>query len=231
MEPVEGVLNAKNSKKFLQRRKNHQRIENYLQLAKAVQFLHENQIIHRSIQPSKIAFVGEDFKIFKLSSFESIVANEYYSPDTFSLTNPPETIEKNQFRVSYDQDVYSLGMTMAILEIGVANYIKYIEENKTIKNYQRRYFNKLKKKIIKQLSITTGVHRRRPNILIQFFRWMKMVALKQRVYIQHCIDLLCVIDSCLQYDKENRPTIHQVVQKLNEIYLKYNKSDYEDDSN
>lgn len=171
--------------------------------------------------------MGQDFEIFKLTSFEAIVVQEYYSTDTYLITNPPEMIGQYKQRVSLDQDVYSFGMTLAILEIGVATYIKDIEKNKTVKNHQRRYFNKLKKKIIDELIKLIGIHKERANIFVQFLRWMKMVILKKRVSIDFCIDLVCVIDSCLQYDKENRPNIHQVVQKLKEIHKNYKKENYQ----
>lgn len=141
LEGIQRVLDKKGINILKKTRSSQQRLENYLQISKGLKTLHESNIVHYNLQPSKIVSLNDHFEELKIGSLENSVINGNYGTDHYSITNPPEINSLNSHKVTFDSDIFQLGMTLAIIEIGEKEFYENIDLDLLNKNYIKRYFN------------------------------------------------------------------------------------------
>ena len=223
-EPIYISLSNKiKSVKFQQKRNPKERLLNYKQLAIGILNANKAGISLVHISPVNIMVLDNEFTNLKLTHFTESSSTGSMLDISYYFTNAPEINMKKKLLASPKQDMYGLGMTIAVLELADREII-YKYRRLIFENYKKNLYRKVHNDIFDRLAKKIGRSKHRAPIYIQFFRWFTQFFVKVDI-IDYCVDLVCLIEVATTYSIDRRPTASQFLERLDIIIESYNQDD------
>lgn len=209
---------------FKEKRNYLERLKNYKQLLESILLMHKNNLVMNSFAPKNIMVMDNEYENMSILGFENTIKVDEAVEDHFAITNPPEMNNTEIIYAHPKQDIFSFGMTIGMLEIGLDDFFKILTKKELQKNYKKNIYNGLRSKIINELKKKIGRSKSRASIFMQFFRWLKLFFIEKKP-VEYCIDLVCLIKTSISFNIYERPNSKILLAKLNELIENYNPDD------
>lgn len=201
---------------FLRQKTPYQRVDFYIEFAKALQKIQREGYIHGDVSPSNLMVTDGTFNNLKLIDFGVSVKIGSPSKGGTLLTNSPEKNEYPEILATSSIDVFAYGITIAFIELG---YNKIIENN-----WDMRVGNILKFFRIftfGQLNKANPMHIDAPGFFTKWFNWFIGLFIDNRKdTIYNMNDLINNTISTEPEERLNLESIIEILKKFQEFHIK-----------
>lgn len=206
-------LDKNNRQKFLILNSPKERLEIYIQFAKALIILHKKGFIHGDLKPDNIMMTDNTYKSLKLIDFGLTSRIGLPCLGGSPLTNSPEK-QKNLFsEAKIEMDIFAFGMTLAIMEIGLVRIMDIFRKSFGFNVSQ--VLIAMRNKAIKEVGRINPFGFKKPSYFVRFWNYMKSIFVDNRM--ERIYDFSDLIENNMAIDKVNRLSLESVIEVLKKL--------------
>ena len=207
---------SKNGPDFIKTKSKLSRLKFYKKLIKIISSLHSLTYIHGEITPWNI-LTDKNFQKISLTNFESATKIGENSKGGSEATMPLEKYINKNMISKKEIDIYSLGMSIIIIEIGEEKILEFL--GNSMWSVKMMAFESAKRKGLKIVRKVFLERLERPGVFLRVKRWFVGLFWDNRVERIYCFaDLLRNMTSVEQGERLDLLNVVMVLNKIIEFY-------------